>query len=447
MATTVRMPQLGESVVEGTVGRWCVQVGERIDKDQVVVEILTDKADSELPSPVSGVLAKIVAEEGATVAVGDVLCEIDSEAAVAAAPTLQAAATQPVPEMRADPGGRAPETSAPKRPHGATVTVGGSGLAADTITSSLEAGNGSTPRASTEALAASPAVRKMAREHGVDLGEVRVTRDEVLRAAQGLARITSSGTAAAERARPSSGAFKVEPYIEKTGDEIVPFSRRRRIIADHMVYSQLTAPHVVTVAECDLQRTSKLREGHKAQFKREGLSLTYLAFVATAVAGALREHPIMNARVLDDAYVLLSGIHLGIAVETSEGLVVPVVRNADDLTVRGMARAVDDVAKRAREGKLTPDDLAAKTFTISNPGRLGNLYGAAIISQPNVGILRIGEIKKRPVVVEVDGDDVITIHPVMHMALSYDHRIVDGVAANAFLNRIGELLESGSFQV
>jgi 2-oxoglutarate dehydrogenase E2 component (dihydrolipoamide succinyltransferase) len=244
-----------------------------------------------------------------------------------------------------------------------------------------------------------------------------------------------------------SGAFRLPAYVPRPGDEVIPFSRRRRIIADHMVYSKQTAPHVVTFAECDLHKTDKLRKQHKDRLKAEGVNLTLLAFVAAATARALRENRIVNARVLDDAYALLADINLGVAVDTEEGLVVPVVKNADELTVRGLARGIDLIARKAREGTLTPDDLAGKSFTISNPGRLGNLVGGAIISQPNVGILRMGEIKKRVVVIEQDDEDLMAIHPVMYMALSYDHRIVDGVAANAFLHRIVEIVESADFSL
>lgn len=237
------------------------------------------------------------------------------------------------------------------------------------------------------------------------------------------------------------------PYVPAAGDEVVPFTRRRRIIADHMVFSKHVAPEVVTLAECDLHATAKLRDQHKGAYEKEGLSLTYLAFVAHATARALREFPELNARVLDDAFVKLKDVNLGIAVDTPKGLVVPVIRNADELSIRGLAKAIIDLATRARDGKLTPDDLSKKTFTISNPGRQGNLVGGAIISQPNVGILRIGTIKKRPVVVEAGGDDVIAIHPVMYMALTYDHRVVDGVHANGFLFRITQILEEADFEV
>jgi 2-oxoglutarate dehydrogenase E2 component (dihydrolipoamide succinyltransferase) len=244
-----------------------------------------------------------------------------------------------------------------------------------------------------------------------------------------------------------SGAFKLPPYQQKPGDEIIPFSRRRRIIADHMVYSKLTSPHVVTFAETDIHRTSVLRDKHKDALKKEGLNLTFLAFVAAATCRSLRETRGMNARVLEGATALIKEINLGIAVETPEGLVVPVVKHADELSVRGLARAIGQLAEKARDGELTPDDLAGKTFTISNPGKKGNLVGGAIISQPNVGILRIGEIKKRVVVLEHDDGDTIAIHPVMYMALSYDHRVVDGVAANSFLYRIHEILEQGDFEI
>lgn len=432
--STIRMPQLGESVVEGTIGKWLVQEGQRIEKDQPVVEILTDKADSEVNAAEAGVVTKILAAEGATVAVGDALCEVEA-GATAAAPASKTGAgkksTAPAPE---------PEAQA---------AAGG------------------------DASRSSPAVRKLAREQGVDLAAVpgsgnggRVTKDDVLRAVKitPLDRDSSvppplrpapapSAALPVRSAEPSSGgsvgaspgAFKLPPYVQKPGDEVIPFSRRRRIIADHMVYSKLTSPHVVTVAECDVHKTEALRKSKKDALKKEGVNLTSLAFVAAATARALRENRALNARVLNDSYVLLGEINLGIAVDTPEGLVVPVIRNAADLTVRGLAKAIDEIAAKARDGQLTPDDLAGKTFTITNPGRKGNLFGGAIISQPNVGILRTGEIRKRVVVVERDDEDLMAIHPVMQMALSYDHRIVDGVAANSFLYRVRELLEAGDF--
>jgi 2-oxoglutarate dehydrogenase E2 component (dihydrolipoamide succinyltransferase) len=423
MATTVKMPPLGESVLEGQVGKWLVREGQRIEREQPVVEILTDKTDSEIPAPVGGVVLKILAAEGSAVAVGGDLLLIDETASASSgspAPA-QAPAAAPTPAAPA-------AVSAPSAPPASPLTA--------------PASPGSPP-------VGTPHERLRARELGVDVRSV---------IGSGRGAVAPPPAAPAPLALPGAlpelfkvlggqGHFRLPPYQQASGDKIVPFDRRRRIIADHMVYSKMTSPHVVTFSECDLQKTHLLREKHKDALKKEGVNLTFLAFVAAATARALRENPVLNARVLDDAYALLGDINLGIAVETPKGLVVPVVRRADELRVRGLARAIDGIAERARTDSLSPDDLAGKTFTISNPGRKGNLVGGAIISQPNVGILRIGEIKKRPVVVERDGEDVIAIHPVMYMALSYDHRIVDGVAANNFLYRVTELLQNGEFEI
>jgi 2-oxoglutarate dehydrogenase E2 component (dihydrolipoamide succinyltransferase) len=455
MATIVSVPTLGESVVEGTVGKWLVQEGQRVEREQPLVEILTDKTDSEIPSPSAGVVTKILAVEGTTLPIGGKLCEIDESAAGDAPAKPVAAAPKAAEKAAAAPAAPLAETN----------------------------GGGSA-----EPPAASPATRKLARELGVDLATLKgtgahglITQDDVQRAAQPsrpaappsapasplspprapafppgamspssagiVGAVAPTGLGEALRVLGGSANFKVPPYQPQPGDKVVPFSRRRRIIADHMVYSKLASPHVVTFAECDLHKTSTLRDQHKDALKKEGVNLTFLAFVTAAVAKALRETPALNARVLDDAYVVLKDINLGIAVETDEGLVVPVIRRADELTVKGIARAVDEIANKARTGNLTPDDLAGKTFSISNPGKKGNLVGGAIISQPNVGILRIGEIKKRVVVVERDGEDTMAIHPVMYMALSYDHRIVDGVAANAFLWRVNEILSTAQFDL
>jgi len=434
MATTITMPSLGESVAEGEVGKWLVHEGQRVSKDDPLVEIMTDKADSEIPATSGGVVTKIFVVEGDLVAVGDALCEID----------VNAEATADGGDASADAPALPPSVDSPA-PSPAPSLASSTDVDAPT----------------------SPAVRKLAREEGIDLASVRgtgeggrITRDDVLASASvktltGAAAVpppapTPSAPRAPKRERSApgpSGAFRVPPYVPAPGDEVISFTRRRRIIADHMVYSKLTAPHVVTFAECDLHATTKLRAAHKAEFKKDGLNLTFLTFVCAATCKALREIRDLNARVLDDSYVIFRDVNLGIAVDTPEGLVVPVIRNADELSIRGIARAIDELATKAREGKLAPDDLAGKTFTVSNPGRRGNLIGGAIISQPNVGILRIGEIKKKVVVVEKDGEDLMAIHPVMQMALSYDHRIVDGVNANGFLYRIDEILETADFEV
>jgi 2-oxoglutarate dehydrogenase E2 component (dihydrolipoamide succinyltransferase) len=449
MLVDVTLPQLGESVSEGTISKWLVREGETVGKDQPLVSIATDKADSEVPSPASGKVTKLLAREGQAVAVKTVIAQIE-EGAVGG---LSAAPGAPV-----------------SLPPPAKVPDVVSANARSTVGSPL----------------ATPTVRKTALENDVDLSRVhgtgdrgRVTKDDVMRAAGGavVKERPSAPPPAIEppASRPPPppqpppsrlaelvnegggflppipgvgfGAFKVPPYRPREGDKVVPFTRRRRITADHMTYSKFASPHVVTVAEVDLFRAGKLRDAHKERYKADGMSLTMLAFVVVAVARALRENPQLNARVLDDAYVVLHDVNIGVAVDSPDGLVAPVVRRADELGIRGIVRAVDDIAKRAKAGKITIDDLSGATFSVSNPGIKGNLFGGAIINQPNVGIVRMGEIQKRPVVIEEGGEDRLAIHPVMYVALSYDHRVVDGVAANAFLWRVTEILEKADFEV
>jgi 2-oxoglutarate dehydrogenase E2 component (dihydrolipoamide succinyltransferase) len=462
----VTVPQLGESVTEGTITKWLVKEGDIVLKDQPIAEIATDKADSELPAPAGGRVARLLANAGDVVPVRTVICQI--EEGVVAAAGAPAAAPAPAARVAEPTRAEAPAPTSQGASQGALGPL------------------------------ASPTARRAALEQGVDLHSVRgsgehgrITRDDVVRAGvevpprtepppplrapsvpppqpapqarPAVAPASSSmGGAPAALAQMINqgggfvppipgvgfGSFKVPPYRPKPGDQVVPFTRRRRITADHMVYSKVASPHVVTVAECDLYRSTRLREANKDRYKKEGMSLTMLAFVVVAVARAIRETPTVNARVLDDAFVIFKDVNIGVAVDSPDGLVVPVVRRADELGVRGIVRAIDDVAGRARTGKITVDDLSGATFSVSNPGLKGNLFGGAIINQPNVGILRMGEIKKRAVVVEgPDKEDHIAIHPVMYIALSYDHRIVDGVAANAFLWRVREILEKAEFEL
>jgi 2-oxoglutarate dehydrogenase E2 component (dihydrolipoamide succinyltransferase) len=457
MLIDVIMPQLGESVSEGTITKWLVREGDIVKKDQPLLEIATDKADSELPAPTGGRVAKLLAKEGDVVAVKTLVCQIEEGVTAAAESSTRASA----------PPANSSASSAP---------------------AALPSGDGG--RSAGPALA-SPSARKAALENDVNLDNVRgsgdygrIGREDVLRAApsqsQGASSRSSAGTplavvpplsgaGAAAPVKPSAqlaqminqgggftppipgvgfGSFKVPQYRPNEGDKVIPFTRRRRITADHMTYSKFASPHVVTVAEVDLHKASRIREANKERYKKEGLSLTMLAFAVVASARALRENPDLNARVLDDSYVVLKDVNIGVAVDSPDGLVVPVVRRADELGVRGIVRAVDDLAKRARTGKITIDDLSGATFSVTNPGIKGNLFGGAIINQPNVGILRMGEIQKRVVVVEgLEGEDQMAIHPVMYMALSYDHRVVDGVAANSFLWRVTEILEKGDFEV
>ena len=459
MLIDVTLPQLGESVTEGTISKWLVREGDVVKKDQPLLEIATDKADSEIPAPAGGRIAKILGREGEVVPVKSVLCQIE-EGVTAQASAPPPAASSAAPATRA----AAPSAKAP---------------------------DGVPARSATGGALATPTARKAALEYEVDLEGVRgsgergrVTKDDVMRAksihdatdillstpprtepppnVKPPATIGASSPAAIQLAQIVNqgggfvppipgvgyGGFKVPAYRPNDGDKVVPFTRRRRITADHMTYSKFASPHVVTVAEVDLHKSSRLREAHKERYKKEGHALTMLAFVVVAAARAIRENPGINARVLDDAYVVLHDINMGVAVDSPDGLVVPVIRRADELGVRGIVRSIDDVARRAKNGKITIDDLSGATFSITNPGLKGNLFGGAIINQPNVGIVRMGEIQKRVVVVEgPDGEDQIAIHPIMFMALSYDHRIVDGVAANAFLWRVTEILEKAEFEV
>lgn len=438
----VLMPQLGESVAEGTVTKWRVREGDIVAREQPLLDVATDKADTEVPAPTAGRIVKLAVAEGAVVPKGALICQIDETATKADEPVKAAATPAPAPTP-------APAAAVP---------------------------------AATAAPLASPSTRKLAREEGVDIAHVqgtgehgRTTQNDVRRAAAPASAPTPTPApvaapaptpvavpvAAAELTQlinagggfvppiPGTGfgSYKVPAYTPRPGDEVVPFSRRRRITADHMVFSKVTAPHVVAVAEVDLHVTSKLRDLHKDRLKKEGVPLTFLSFICAATIRALREYPHLNARVLENSFAVLKEINLGIAVDTPGGLIVPSIKNADQLSLRGLAAQIDTMAIKARTNKITADDLASTTFSVSNPGLKGNLFGGAIISQPNVGILRMGEIKKRPVVVTRDGEDVIAIHPIMYMALSYDHRVVDGVLANSFLWRVADVLTRGEFEV
>lgn len=463
----VVMPQLGESVAEGTVTKWLVREGDQVERQQPLVVVSTDKADTEVSATAAGRIVKLVAREGQTLASGSLLCSIDE-----AAPAAQSGKPAPAAAMPQVPSLLPAAASSPPPQVPSLVPAAAS---PPQVPSLLPAADPTRPLAS-------PSARKAALEAGVDLRSVaptgergRITHEDVRKAAaapvQSLAKVEEPAAPASAPPRSATdsaelaaliqagggfvppipgvgfGAYKVPAYTPKPGDKVVPFTRRRRITADHMVYSKVTAPHVVTVAEVDLHATAKLRDEHKERLKKEGVSLTFLAFVCSAVIKALHENPEMNARVLENSYAVLKDINLGVAVDTPGGLIVPNIKQADQLSLRGISAAIDAVASRARAGKVTADDLTNTTFTVSNPGLKGNLFGGAILSQPNVGILRMGEIKKRPVVVTKDGEDVIAIHPVMYIALSYDHRIIDGVLANSFLWRVGELLAKGQFEV
>ena len=436
MSISVELPALGESVLEGTVSKWLVKEGDRVEQDQPIVEVTTDKVDAEIPAPQAGVIEAIVAGEGDVVPVGGVLARIATGAAAAAPspkPAQPAAAAAPKPAVAPAP---APAVEAPKPP-----------LA--------------PARAPADAPRATPTARRAAEDRGVDLRSVeptgiggRVTRADVERGPAPAAKpaAPAAPAAAAATARgPERPAFRADfgHYAIQEGDKVIPMSPLRKLVAEHMVYSKLTSPHVGTVAEVDMGGVTAVRAKAKDRFaEAHGVPLTFLPFIVAAAVRALREHPQLNASVVGDAIVEKKDVSIGIAVETEKGLVVPVVRHADRLSLAGLAAAIEDLSTRARNKRLSADDLKGGTFTVSNPGRAGNLYGFAIINQPQVGILRMGEIVKRPVVRSTaDGADAIVIRPMMYLALSYDHRAVDGAPANAFLHRVRELLEEADFDV
>ena len=425
MSIAVVLPPLGESVVEGTISQWLVKEGDRVALDQPLVEITTDKIDVEIPSPAAGVIRRIVASAGEVVPIGAELARIDSKTH---ANCKGSAST----DRKTEADSRPPSYS-----------------------------SGAEQRPTT--LRATPVARRVAEAYDVDPALASasgpgglITKRDVLREAErqsARARTQTPMAATATRSpeaeveHPSQAPSFANCEIQE-GDRVIPMSPIRRLVAEHMVYSKATSPHVGTVAEIDFARVVALRDANKIAFhKSHGFSLSFLPFLVHATVRGLREHPALNASVLDDAIVERAGLHIGIAVETEKGLVVPVVRHADRLSLTGIAEAIEDLSNRARSKRLSADELKGGTFTISNPGRHGNLYGFAIINQPQVGILRMGEIVKRPVVRSVDGTDAITIRPTMHLALSYDHRAVDGAPANHFLHRVRELLERAEFDL
>jgi 2-oxoglutarate dehydrogenase E2 component (dihydrolipoamide succinyltransferase) len=439
MLIDVVMPQLGESVVEGVVVKWLVEVGELVSKDHPLLEISTDKVDAEIPSPSAGRVAQILVKPGETVPIHAVLAKIETDPA-AARPT-----PEPAPkwdeETEGFPGHMA-RTSGPPIP------------APPLVEPSAPA---PSPPPATGRVRITPVVARMAAEHGLDLSKIpgtgidgRVSRKDVegylasggapssAKAPEGKP-APSSAKASEGKPAPAKAAEGKPPAAK--GDQVVPWTPIRKRIAEHMVRSKHTSPHVHIFAEVDMHRVA----GVRAKAKKEGVNLTYLPFVIFAAAKALRETPIMNAIVSGESTVLKRDIHIAVAVDTEKGLLVPVLRHADRMSLKEISAAMDDFGARAKSGKISPDELSGGTFSITNPGIKGNLFGTPIINQPQVGILRLGQIVKRPVVIEVGGEDSIAIRPMMYLGCAYDHRVIDGVAGNGFLYRVREILEAGDF--
>jgi 2-oxoglutarate dehydrogenase E2 component (dihydrolipoamide succinyltransferase) len=470
MSTEVVMPQMGESIAEGTITKWLKQVGERVERDEPLFEISTDKVDAEIPSPAAGTLTEIRFKEGETVEVNTVVGVLDGDAAgtteqpPAAAPEEKAAAPEPPPPAPATPpppprvveaAPRAPEPPPQK------LTPPAPPAKAD-VTATVE-GKEDGVEASAEDLRrskSSPLVRKIAAEHGVDITRLegtglsgRVTKNDILSFIESRVGTVVQPGAVESHAAPASAVqtpIAVPPPPKPAaGDRVEQMNVMRKKIAEHMVLSRRTSAHVTTVYEIDMTRVAKLRDEHRDSFlDRTGTKLTFMPFIFEAVNKALRKFPIFNAQVNGDQIIYKQDINLGMAVALDWGLIVPVIKRADDLSLSGLARAANELADRARTKQLKPDEVAGGTFTITNPGVFGGLFGTPIINQPQLAILGVGKIEKRAkILTTADGDDFIGIRWMAYFALSFDHRVIDGADAERFLAYVKEQLEAGEFSV
>ena len=454
MATKVIMPQLGESVVEGTISKWLVKEGDVVKKYDPLLEVASDKVDTEVPSPVEGTVLKIYVPEGSTVKAGTVIAVIG------------------------EPGEALPEGEGPAEAHGAAEPQ-----------PEPEPAQAPAPAEAQKDLGfISPVVAKLAAEYNVDLTQVkgtgvrgRIRKKDVLnyikqREAQkkeeAVPEWEKPGTGdlfkptkveeyapipaptqpapRAEPAPPSPPAEKAPapPAPTLPGDQVVPLTRLRQLIAEHMVQSKRTSPHVTTVFLADMTRVVKHRYAHKDRFARDGVRLTFTPYFIAALAQALKKHPYANSTWSDEGIILHRAIHIGMATAVEDGLIVPVIKNADSYNLLGLARMVNDLAERARAGKLTPDDIQGATFTLTNHGTAGSLFASPIINQPNAGILGVGAIHKAPVVISQghpllpDPEDYIAIRPVAYLSFTFDHRILDGASADAFVAEVKAILEN-----
>jgi pyruvate dehydrogenase E2 component (dihydrolipoamide acetyltransferase) len=464
------MPQMGESIAEGTIVRWIKKVGDKVDRDEPLFEISTDKVDAEIPSPAAGIVSEIRVKEGETVAINTIVAVIGVEGAK---PAAAPAAAPPPPHYhdRDDPpaaagGSELPEAAVgqPERPTPTAASVSAAPAAPAAESSPSPApNNGSVEDAIRER--SSPLVRKIAKEHNVDIAQIRgtgiagrVTKDDILgfiEKGPGSASAAPPSSAATSRAanaapaqasaspaaaRSVSGAPPVTQVTFQPGanDHVEKMSVMRKRIAEHMVVSKKTSAHVHSVFEVNFGRIAKIREAKRAEFERSGAKLTYMSFIIKAAIDALRAVPIVNASVDGDNIVYHKDINVGIAVALDWGLIVPVIKKADEKNLVGLSRAVADLASRARAKQLKPDEVAGGTFTITNPGVFGALFGMPIISQPQVAIMGIGNVEKRPVVV----DDAIAIRPMCYLTLGYDHRVIDGAVADEFMSIVKKSLEN-----
>ena len=451
--TIVVMPALGESVTEGTVTRWLKKVGDVINVDEPLLEVSTDKVDTEIPSPTSGTLQSIEVPVDSTVPVGARLAVIASSAGVSATPAApqnpKPVAAQVSKPVVATPAAvvAAPVTTAVKP----AVTTSAAPAA-----TSIPSYAAATTNSKTSDLYVTPIVRKLASENGVNLATVsgtgiggRIRKEDVMAA---ISRPATTNFVATQTSNISGTSNSSTPRAAVVASPLrgtsVQMSRLRKVIADRMVESLKISAQLTTVVEVDVTKIARLREKAKASFEtREGVKLSFLPFFAVAVCEALKQHPVLNSSVVGDVINYHNAEHLGIAVDTERGLLVPVIKDAGDLNMGGIARRIADVAARTRDNKISPDDLSGGTFTLTNTGSRGALFDTPIINQPQVAILGLGAVVKRPMVVRgEDGGETIAIRSMVYLALSYDHRVVDGADAARFLVTLKERLEEGRFE-
>jgi pyruvate dehydrogenase E2 component (dihydrolipoamide acetyltransferase) len=452
--TQVQMPQLGETIVEGTILKWLKQEGDSVDRDEPLFEISTDKVDTEVPSPVAGTVSKILVEEGATVAVGTPLMEIDdgssSGQATAEAKSADAdgvaggvAAGERTPGVAAPGGSGASPPSTPEAPAAAAV--------------SAPAAAGALPDRGPRSQILSPIVRKLAQEHGLDLAQIqgsgtggRITKRDVetVIASGGAAAAAGPAVAAQGVSFPATTptAVPVTPSVPTApgaGEDVEPMTHIRKAIAGHMLASVQQTARAWTMVEVNVENLVRLRTAAKDEFERaHGAKLTYLPFVVRATVDALQAFPQVNSRLDGENVVTPRFVNMGVAVSYDAGLIVPVIKGADGMNSVGIARAIADLAARARAHELKPDEVVGATFTITNPGPFGSLVSVPIINQPNVGILSLDAIQKRPVVVE---GDAIAVRHMVYVSMSWDHRVIDGELATRFLARVKQDLETWDF--
>ena len=452
----VVMPQMGESIAEGTLSRWLKKVGETVKRDEPIFEISTDKVDAEIPSPSAGVLAEILVTEGQTVPVQTVVARLETEAGavISAAPAAPPAPLAPAAPSPTPAAAGASVAGAPPRGQSTAATTPPSHSShAAPIGAPQSNGNSLEERLRTKS---SPLVRKIAAEHGIEIASLqgsgvagRVTKRDILEYIESGGPATAQGGGGIIRTGPSmhapGGAALTGPVPEAwPGDRIEPMSKIRSLTSDHMVAARRTAAHVTSFFEIDLTRIARIRQRARAEFEAQtGHRLTYLPFIIKAVVDGLRAHPVLNAAVSGANIIYRKQYNIGIAVALDWGLIVPVIKNADDLSLSGITKQLNDLADRARTKRLNPQEVQGATFSITNPGVFGSLMGTPIIPLGTSAILGLGAIEKRPkVMTGTEGEDTIAIRTCAYFSLSFDHRIVDGADADRFLAELKKTLES-----